>query len=330
MSFDATSIVELTTLTIICFVALIANGTLFWIVLRKKELRTVSNLFVLNLAAADTLVSLASMPVTFINVASSTWMFSSKVCVFSGFVTIASFISSVSSLGLIAINRYFYIVKWQTYERTCTTPKVSLYVGLVWTISLVLASPPLLGWAEYRFIPGKSFCFIHWQSDVRYMYFMIATCFFGPLSVMALSYYKILFFTRNHKRRLAAFGNKHVTKGTDLAQPNAGSTSRLRMSVEETKITYTLVIVVACFVFCWAPFVITMILGVYYSQPLPRGVDFGSLLLGYANSMFNPIFYGVRNAGFRKSFNELYSKYLPCLKTKRAAVTPFTVGVEDV
>ena len=137
-----------------------------------------SNLFVLNLAAADTLVSLASMPVTFLNIASSTWTFSSKVCGLFGFVTIASFISSVSSLGLIAINRYFYIVKWQTYERTFTTPRGSLLVGLVWTISLALASPPLLGWAEYRFISGKSICFVYWQSDVRYMYFMIATCFF--------------------------------------------------------------------------------------------------------------------------------------------------------
>lgn len=277
-----------------------------------------SNVFVLNLAAADTLVSLASMPVTFINVASNTWMFSSKVCILFGFVTIASFISSVSSLGLIAINRYFYVVKWQTYERTFTTPRGSLCLGLVWTTSLALASPPLLGWAEYRFIPGKSFCFVYWQSDVHYMYFMITTCFFGPLSVMALFYFKILSFTRNHKRRLATFRNRiNVTKETDLAPPNGGSIPRLRMSVEETKITHTLVIVVACFVFCWAPFAITMILSVYYSQPTPRGVDFGSLLLGYANSMFNPIFYGVRNAGFRKSFNELYSKYLPCLKNKR-------------
>ena len=319
MSYDATSTAELTTLAIICLVALIANGTLFWIVLRKRELRTMSNLFVLNLAAADTLVSLASMPTTFINVASSTWMFSSKVCVLFGVVTIASFISSVSSLGLIAINRYFYIVKWQTYERIFTTLRGSLCVGLVWTISLALACPPLLGWAEYRFIPGKSLCFVYWQSDVRYMYFMIATCFFGPLSVMALSYFKILSFTRNHKRRLAAFRNRHVTKETDLAPPNAGSMPRLRMSVEETKITHTLVIVVACFIFCWAPFAVTMIIGVYYPHPIPRGVDFGSLLLGYANSMFNPIFYGIRNAGFRKSFNELYSKYLPCLKNKRTA-----------
>lgn len=277
------------------------------------------NLFVLNLAAADTLVSLVSMPVTVITVASKTWMFSSKVCVLFGFVTVASFISSVSSLGLIAINRYFYIVKWQTYDRTFTTPRGWLCVGLVWTISLALASPPLFGWAEYRYIHGKSYCFVYWQSDVHYMYFMIATCFFGPLSVMALSYFKILSFTRNHKRQLAAFRNRNVTKETDLVPPRAGSITRLRMSAEETKITHTLVIVVACFVFCWAPFAITMFLDVYYPPPLPRGVDFGSLLLGYANSMFNPIFYGVRNAGFRKSFNELYSKYLPCLKSKRTA-----------
>ena len=275
-----------------------------------------SNLFVLNLAAADTLVSLASMPITFLNVASSMWMFSSKVCVLFGFVTISSFISSVSSLGLIAINRYFYIVKWQTYERTFTTLRGSLCVGLVWTISLALASPPLLGWAEYRFIPGKSLCFVYWQSDVRYMYFMIAMCFFGPVSVMALSYFKILSVTRNHKRRLATFRDRiSVTKETGLVP-------RLRMSVEETKITHTLVIVVACFVFCWTPFAITMILSAYYSQPIPRGVDFGSLLLGYANSMFNPIFYGVRNAGFRKSFNQLYSKFFPFLKNKRTAPQP--------
>lgn len=208
MGHDATLTVELTTLAIICFVALVANGSLFWIVLRKKELRTMLNLFVLNLAAADTLVSLVSMPVTVVTVASKTWMFSSKVCVLFGFVTIASFISSVSSLGLIAINRYFYIVKWQTYDRTFTTPRGWLCVGLVWTISLALASPPLFGWAEYRYIHGKSYCFVYWQSDVHYMYFMIATCFFGPLSVMALSYFKILSFTRNHKRQLAAFRNK--------------------------------------------------------------------------------------------------------------------------
>ena len=314
---DATLAVELTALVIICLVALIANGSLFWIVLRKNELRTLLNMFVLNLAAADMLISFASMPVTILTVASKTWIFDSTVCVLFGFVTIVSFISSVSSLGMIAINRYFYIVKWQTYNRTFTRVRGALYAALVWIFSIALASPPLLGWAEYRYIPGKSYCFVYWQSDVYYMYFMIATCFFGPLTVMALSYFKILSFTRNHKRQLATLRNRHASKETDLVSSSAGSITILRISAEETKITHTLVIVVACFIFCWAPFAVTMFLDVYYPHPLPRGVDFGSLLLGYANSVFNPIFYGVRNASFRKGFKELYSKCLRCLKSKR-------------
>ncbi|XP_078357199.1 rhodopsin, GQ-coupled-like [Oculina patagonica] len=316
---NATLAVELTALAIICLVAFITNGSLFWIVLRKKDLRTMLNFFVLNLAAADLLVSFASMPVSIITVASKTWIFGNAACVLFGFVTIVSFISSVSSLGLIAINRYFYIVKWQTYDRTFSTAKGSLCAILVWVFSIALASPPLFGWAGYRYIPSKSYCFVYWQSDVYYMYFMIATCFFGPLTVMALSYYKILSFTRKHKRELATFRNRNNSKDTDFASSSQGSLTRLRISAEETKITHTLVIVVACFVFCWAPFAVTMFFDVYYPHPLPRGVHFGSLLLGYANSMFNPIFYGVRNAGFRKGFKELYSKCLPCLKSKRTA-----------
>ena len=212
-----------------------------------------SNLFVLNLAVADTLVSLASMPVIFLNIASSTWTFSSKVCGLFGFVTIASFISSVSSLGLIAINRYFYIVKWQTYERT-----ERLAVGGFSLDNLSgagIPTPPWMGGISFYIRKVHLLCLL----AIRCILWLLRV-FFGPLSVMALSYFKILSFTRNHKRRLATFRNRiNVTKETDLAR-------RLRMSVEETKITHTLVIVVA-----WAPFATTMILSVYYWQTIPAG-----------------------------------------------------------
>jgi len=72
------------------------------------------------------------------------------------------------------------------------------------------------------------------------------------------------------------------------------------MTQEEVKITNTLLIVVVCFMACWAPFVVTMFLDVYFPRPLPRVIDIGTLLLGYANSMCNPIVYGIRNPNFRK------------------------------
>ena len=314
---DVSLAAEATTLIIICVVAFFGNGSLFWIVIRKRELRTLLNLFVLNLAAADMLVSFVSMPVTAVSVITEGWVLSNTACVAFGFITMVSFISSVMSLSAIAISRYFYIVKWQTYNGTFTTARGALCVVVLWLTSITLASPPLVGWTEYRYIPGKSYCFVYWESHVFYMLFMIATCFFGPLTVMATSYYKILSFTRKQKRNLEASRNKHGGQQTQSVSECERSLTTLRISAEETKITNTLVIVVACFILCWAPFAVTMLLNVYYPHPLPRGVDFGSLLLGYVNSMFNPIFYGIRNASFRKGYKELFLKCLPCLKSQR-------------
>lgn len=314
---DVTLTAEATILTIIFVVALIGNASLFWIVIRKEELRTLLNLFVLNLAAADMLVSFASMPITATTVTSEGWILGGTACVSFGFITIVSFISSVLSLGMIAFSRYYFVVKWQTYNSTFTFARGVLCVILVWLSSIALAFPPLIGWAQYRYIPGKSYCFVYWQADAYYMYFMIATCFFGPLTVMVTSYFKILSFARKHKRHLAALRYKNVRHETESETPGTRSMNTLRISAEETKITNTLVIVVTCFIFCWSPFAVTMFLDVYYPHPLPRGVDFGSLLLGYANSLFNPIFYGVRNPSFRKGFKELFSTCLPWFNSRR-------------
>lgn len=148
---DVTLTAEATILTIICVVALIGNASLFWIVIRKEELRTLLNLFVLNLAAADMLVSFASMPITATTVTSEGWILGRTACVAFGFITIVSFISSVLSLGMIAFSRYYFVVKWQTYNSTFTFARGVLCVILVWLSSIALAFPPLIGWAQYRY-----------------------------------------------------------------------------------------------------------------------------------------------------------------------------------
>ena len=72
---------------------------------------------------------------------------------------------------------------------------------------------------------------------------------------------------------------------------------------------------------CWAPFVATMFLDVYFPRPLPRVVDIGTLLLGYANSTFNPIAYGIRNPNFRKELlSFIRNCYFPCFNTARVSV----------
>ncbi|XP_078348462.1 melatonin receptor type 1B-B-like [Oculina patagonica] len=346
-----TTVSETTILCVICLAALIGNLSLYIIVYKNKDLRTITNLYILNLAAADIMVSVLSIPFTMVTVITGRWLFGDTACVALGFFTFLSFISSVLSLGMIAINRYFYIVKWNTYTKTFSKKKALLYAAAVWAVSISLALPPLFGWAEYRFIPGKSYCFVYWPSNVYFMYFMITVCFIGPLAAMAFSYYNILTFTRNLKRRIAVSRNnltpqpqQHQPRTAYLLEPTAKNNNQnnqdseldcdvadnqqinkqgkskqdsesksqnFQVTPEETKMTNTFLLVVALFIICWAPFAITMFFDVYYPSPLPRAVDMASLLLGYLNSICNPIMYGLRNSAFKQGFLDLYSRFVP-------------------
>ena len=358
--------------TVVCFIwfaAIIGNVSLFVIVYKNRNLHSTNNLFILNLAAAEILVSVLSMPVTVVTIIKEQWVFGDAACVALGFFTILSFIASVMFLGMIAINRYFYIVKWNTYTTTFSKKKAMVYGAAVWVVSISLASPPLFGWAEYRFIPRKSYCFVYWPSNVYFMYFMITVCFFGPLSVIAFSYYNILAFTRDVKKKVANARNnltpqpeqqkptasnqvqnnikldstetkrpqmsKQITNNPDIIEkdwneaetPNFKSKFRdERVTPEEVRITNTLILVVALFIICWAPFAITMFFDVYYPRPLPRAVNILSLLLGYLNSMCNPTLYGVRNPAFRQGFVNLYSRFIPGRFRNTNAIQPESIS----
>ena len=299
------SIIETTILAIICAISVLGNISLIFVITRRKTLRTISNGFLLNLAFADLFVSVLNMPITMVTIVEQRWIFGEIACVLLGFTTMLSFVSSVMWLAMIAINRYFYVVQWKKYRSIFTPRRAFLFAGIVWLISLLLSIPPLFGWAEYRYISGKSYCFVFWPSDVYYMYFMLTICFFGPLTSICASYFNILKFTRESKRRVNQHRNKTheeiLTKQENDASAVDGKfRRRFRMTQEEVKITNTLLIVVVCFMACWAPFVVTMFLDVYFPRPLPRVIDIGTLLLGYANSMCNPIVYGIRNPNFRK------------------------------
>ncbi|XP_068743075.1 melatonin receptor type 1B-like [Montipora capricornis] len=323
MAQNIISFIEAAILVIICAVSIIGNTAFFVIFLRSKTMRTISNGYLLNLAFADLLVSVLNMPVTVVTIIQQRWIFGESACKFLGFTTMVSFVSSVMSLAMIAINRYYYVVHWKTYRSIFTPRKSVLFGGIVWLISLLLSLPPLLGWADYRYIPGQSYCFVFWPSSVYYLYFMFTICFLGPPFVMSLSYYRILRFTREAKRKIKQHRNtnesEHYTKRRG---------GHIRMTPEEVKITYTLLIVVACFMISWTPFVITMFMLVYYPHPLPRAIHFGTLFLGYASCMLNPFVYGIRNEAFK---TELVRQFRACFMARsRNHTVPVNICIEQL
>ena len=94
MTFSLLETISETVLCFICLAAIIGNVSLFVIVYKNRNIRSITNFFILNLAAADILVAVLSMPVTAVSIIEERWVFGDAACEALGFFTILSFIAS--------------------------------------------------------------------------------------------------------------------------------------------------------------------------------------------------------------------------------------------
>ncbi len=95
---------------IVAFVSMVivaAGGNLIviWIVMAHKRMRTVTNYFLVNLAAADALISLFNTLFNFVYMLYSDWPFGRMYCKFSQFIATCTISASVFTFVAIAIDR---------------------------------------------------------------------------------------------------------------------------------------------------------------------------------------------------------------------------------
>lgn len=95
-------------------VAVATGGNLIviWIVCSHKRMRTVTNIFLVNLAIADTMVSTLNVTFNFAYMLSGDWAFGKLYCKISQFVAVLSICASVFTLTAIATDRlveYFLV-----------------------------------------------------------------------------------------------------------------------------------------------------------------------------------------------------------------------------
>ncbi|KAK3104023.1 hypothetical protein FSP39_023728 [Pinctada imbricata] len=204
--------IEVTILLILCIGAILGNSCMWFIICRSRDLRTVTNAFILGLTTADLLVSLLNMPVTIATIVNGSWPLSDTLCVFFGYVNMLTLVSSVLSLCNISINRYVMVCRPIYYKRIYTRRKAALMMTLCVSLSACLSFPPLVGWAEYGFISVQSFCFCKWEQSLSYAFFMIGCCFGGPFTVMSICNFKIFRTVRASKRRVQAANELTTTQ----------------------------------------------------------------------------------------------------------------------
>ncbi|XP_028935926.1 somatostatin receptor type 2 [Ornithorhynchus anatinus] len=288
--FDSTSNAVLTFIYfVVCVVGLCGNTLVIYVILRYAKMKTITNIYILNLAIADELFMLG-LPFLAVQVALVHWPFGKAICRVVMTVDGINQFTSIFCLTVMSVDRYLAVVhpiKSAKWRRPRTAKMINV---AVWGVSLLVILPIMI-YAGVRGNHGRTSCTINWpgESGAWYTGFIIYTFILGflvPLSIICVCYLFIIVKVKSSGLRV-------------------GSSKRKK---SEKKVTRMVSIVVTVFIFCWLPFYIFNVSSVSVAiSPTPalKGIFDFVVVLTYANSCANPILYAFLSDNFKKSFQNV-------------------------
>ncbi|NXU00679.1 NPFF2 protein, partial [Buphagus erythrorhynchus] len=302
--------VFITSYLLIFLLCMVGNGGVCFIILWSKHMRTVTNLFILNLAVSDLLVGLFCLPTTLLDSIVAGWPFGSLVCKMSGTIQGISVSASVFTLVAIAVDRFRCIV--HPFKQKLTVPTAVAIIVAIWLLAVAIMCPSavlLQVQKEKRFqvLLGSGnatrpvfWCREEWPDPgMRRIYttVLFANIYLAPLSLIVVMYARI------------SISLSHTS------MPGAGKSGQEQQhSVwkRKQKAIKMLILVTLLFTLSWLPLWTLMLLSDYASlsdlqlQLINIYIYPFAHWLAFSNSSINPIIYGFCNENFRRGFQAVF------------------------
>ncbi|XP_037684976.1 pyroglutamylated RF-amide peptide receptor [Choloepus didactylus] len=285
--------------------ALFGNALVVYVVTRSKAMRTVTNIFICSLALSDLLIAFFCIPVTILQNISDNWLGGAFICKMVPFVQSTAIVTEILTMTCIAVERHQGLVhpfkmKWQYTNRRAFT-----MLSVVWLVAVIVGSPM---WhvqrleIKYDFLFEKEHicCLEEWTSPVHqkiYTTFILVILFLLPLLVMLILYSKIGY---------ELWIKKKVGDSSVLRTIHGKEMSKI---VRKKKRAVTMMVtVVVLFAVCWAPFHVVHMMLEYsnfekeYDDVTIKMIFAIVQIIGFFNSICNPIVYAFMNENFKKNF----------------------------
>ncbi|XP_045537694.1 glucose-dependent insulinotropic receptor isoform X2 [Papilio machaon] len=117
------------------------------LIIKKGQQPKSTYLLLGNVSLADTIIGISIIFGASVETAAS----SNTLCIFQIGMLVCPAMVSIFSVGMIAVDRYIYILHGLYYQRWCNTTKVRIIIMCIWMISLFIASLPAMGWTGSTF-----------------------------------------------------------------------------------------------------------------------------------------------------------------------------------
>ncbi|XP_041796775.1 alpha-2Db adrenergic receptor-like [Chelmon rostratus] len=189
------SVLIVLVVTVIILGTVVGNVLVVVAVFTSRALRAPQNLFLVSLASADILVATLVIPFSLANEVMGYWYFGSTWCSFYLALDVLFCTSSIVHLCAISLDRYWSVTKAVSYNRKRTPKRIKAMISIVWLISIVISSPPLLMTHKEEDLETE-------ENDTRRQecllinqtWYILSSClvsFFAPGVIMILVYCKI-------------------------------------------------------------------------------------------------------------------------------------------
>nr|QVK45768.1 G protein-coupled receptor [Proales similis] len=308
--------------------AVIGNGLVIIIALTFKKLRDVTNFYIFNLAITDLLFAVFCIPFTTYLYLFDSWNFGALSCKINHFMSHASVQATCLTLTAMTIHRCKTIIKNETVAmKTVKSSKrranVIKILAFIWFVAVLVASPDLF-YFTVQSHGNQTYCIIVQDNSIVRFYLSIsnfvsiATTYVIPLTIIIVSYARLLSHIRSSQKQLANF-NINTRKGPrDEAQrlravPNEERPASRNTSNRNRKVTIMVVLFTVNFAFCWFSthllIIIRACINIRVESELYVYLSFFKIIahtLSYLTPVINPCLYAFFNENFRSSLRDLF------------------------
>ncbi|XP_020024806.2 neuropeptides B/W receptor type 1 [Castor canadensis] len=276
---------------VICAVGLAGNSAVLYVLLRTPRRKTVTNLFILNLAIADELFTLV-LPINIADFLLRQWPFGELMCKLIVAIDQYNTFSSLYFLTVMSADRYLVVLATAESRRVVgRTYGAARAVSLaVWGI-VTLVVLPFAVFARLDDEQGRRQCVLvfpqpeafWWQASRLYT---LVLGFAIPVSTICVFYITLLC-------RLRAIRLDSHAKTLDRAKK---------------RVTFLVVAILVVCLLCWTPYHLSTVVVLTTDipqTPLVIAISYFITSLSYANSCLNPFLYAFLDDSFRRSLRQV-------------------------
>ncbi|XP_067678886.1 QRFP-like peptide receptor [Haliotis asinina] len=297
---NTTTIILLTFYVPVFLVSLVGNILVLLVIAPNRQLQSVTNNFLLNLAIADLLVTIVCIPMTAAQRIYQLWIYGDVLCKCVQYLQGIAVSASTFTITAMSLDRCLAIRHPVAIRRLRTTTFVRILIFCVWTFSLLIMVPlPIIRrTVTEEILPGQSliFCIEEWPSFAHRRTYDIAILlivYIIPGIIISTSY--ILMGKRLWvpDKELNRDLYRYPIQREPICRMHRLTTGRRRLAK-------LCIAVAVMFALCWLPYyIVTTYLDFRPDLDAADIVHF-TLLLGHLHSASNPVLYCFLHKTFRR------------------------------